>query len=92
MYSEEQFKKQIKLLHDFYRNPVKQLAEISGLSRPTVERYLAGVPLRMYNQDILYKSVLKMKEEAIAYQKTLTKRGDKIFDEASILNNIQQQG
>lgn len=91
MYTEREFKKQIKLLHSFYKKPIQGLKDLTGFSRPTIVRYLNGIPLRSYNQDKLNGAVIQMNEEAVAFQKSIAQRGRSICKEASKLKGIQPQ-
>ncbi|WP_062055960.1 hypothetical protein [Aquimarina longa] len=79
MYTKKEFNEQLKTLYTYYKEPIDQLAERSGLSRPTVTKFLEGNALRSYNQDKLIEAVLKMNEEAQAKRKSLQERGKRII-------------
>ena len=75
MYTKKEFDQQLKTLYRYYKEPIHQLVERSGLTRPTVNKFLKGVALRGYNQDKLIEAVIRMNEEALKKRNTLRERG-----------------
>lgn len=79
MYTKKEFEQQLKTLYSYYKEPVHQLVERSGLTRPTIYKFLEGRTLRSYNQDTLIEVVIKMNEEAQVKRKSLQERGRRVI-------------
>ncbi len=78
MYTKKEFEQQLKTLYDYYNEPIHKLIKRTGLTRPTVMRFLKGKILRSYNQDKLIEAVIKMNEEAQEKRRSLQERGKRI--------------
>lgn len=79
MYTKKEFDEQLETLYNYYKEPVHKLVELSGLTRPTVSKFLEGNTLRSYNQDKLIEAVIKMNEEAQEKRRSLQERGKRII-------------
>jgi len=78
MYTKKEFNDQLKTLYKYYKEPIKDLAVRSGLTRPTVVKFLEGNRLRSYNQDTLIEAVILLNEEALEKRKALQQRGKRV--------------
>ncbi len=78
MYTEKEFRTQLRMLYYYYQDPSEQLIKRSGLSHPTVRKFLRRQRLRPYNLDILIGEVIKMNEEALARRRSLLERGKQV--------------
>ncbi len=79
MYTKKEFEEQLETLYNYYKEPIHKLVERSGLTRPTVTKFLEGNTLRSYNQDKLIEAVIKMNEEAQEKRRSLQQRGKRII-------------
>ncbi len=79
MYTKKEFDEQLETLYNYYKEPIHKLVELSGLTRPTVSKFLEGNTLRSYNQDKLIEAVIKMNEEAQEKRRSLQERGKRII-------------
>lgn len=79
MYTKKEFEEQLETLYNYYKEPIHKLVERSGLTRPTVTKFLEGNTLRSYNQDKLIEAVIKLNEEAQEKRRSLQERGKRII-------------
>ena len=79
MYTKKEFEQQLETLYNYYVAPIHELVKRSGLTRPTVTKFLEGHTLRSYNQDKLIEAVIKMNEEAQEKRRSLQQRGKRII-------------
>jgi hypothetical protein len=79
MYTKKEFEEQLETLYNYYKEPIHKLVERSGLTRPTVTKFLEGKTLRSYNQDTLIEAVIKMNEEAQIKRRSLQERGRRVI-------------
>ncbi|WP_025663330.1 hypothetical protein [Aquimarina megaterium] len=79
MYTKKEFEEQLETLYNYYAAPIHKLVERSGLTRPTVTKFLEGKTLRSYNQDTLIEAVIKMNEEAQVKRRSLQERGKRVI-------------
>lgn len=92
MYTKRKFNQQVKILHNYYREPVKELVARSGLTKPTVISFLKGNRLRSYNEDKLIEAIIELNEKAQEKRKSLLVRGDQIVQLELALDKEQQSG
>ncbi len=79
LYSEDTFKILIERLNDLQPEPIKALEQQSGLTRPTITKFLSGALLRKGNQMQLLECTLKLIEEGQKKRKELIQRGRRII-------------
>lgn len=79
MYTKKEFEEQLETLYNYYKEPIHKLVERSGLTRPTVTKFLEGNTLRSYNQDKLIEAVINLNEEAQEKRRSLQERGKRII-------------
>lgn len=91
MYTKREFDRQLETLCKYYEAPIHRLMERTGLTRPTVQKFLNGYQLRAYNQDKLIETVIQMNEEALKKRESLQKRGQEVVQLDFQLNQRERR-
>ena len=79
MYTHKHLQLLLKRLWDLHVDPIKELGSRSGLTRPTVCKFLNGQELRPVNQSRLIEISLDIIEEGQAKRKALIQRSRQII-------------
>ena len=88
MYPPEEIRQITQKMHKLFDDPIEQVAQKSGKSRPTVSKFFNLKPIRPSSAELIYDACLELVEEKESKRLSRLKKGKQLKDTPQTFMNL----